>query len=162
MPYHIKLPDDFEKKFPGSDRLATECAMNLVLAADTMIDRIAKLVRPHELTPGSGLALAILADAKDALAPNEIASRLIVSRATVTGLLDSLERRGYVRRESDPTDRRMLRVAITARGKKTAKAFRTVVHQNQNSWFRVLGSEEKTRLLEALGTLQASLEQSDT
>ena len=66
------------------------------------------------------LVLGILADAPDPLAPNEIAERLIISRATVTGLLDSLETRAYVRRTPHPTDRRMLLIELTESGRAAA------------------------------------------
>jgi DNA-binding MarR family transcriptional regulator len=43
---------------------------------------------------------------------------LIVTRATVTGLLDSLERRELVRRTANPADRRSIFVEITREGLK--------------------------------------------
>jgi DNA-binding MarR family transcriptional regulator len=39
-----------------------------------------------------------------------------VSRATITGLLDTLERDGFVRREPDPADRRQTEVHLTPAG----------------------------------------------
>jgi DNA-binding MarR family transcriptional regulator len=48
--------------------------------------------------------------------PVALASRLGISRAVVTGLLDRLEQRGLVRREADPTDRRRLRLVVTPAG----------------------------------------------
>ena len=47
---------------------------------------------------------------------SELGARLIVTRATVTGLLDSLERRGFVHRAPNPADRRSLLVEITPAG----------------------------------------------
>src|ERR1700694_1206284 len=104
----IQVVPDFAERYPGASPEATEAAMNLVRTADLLVKRISVLVEPFGLSPSSGLALGILADAESPLPPNQIADRLIISRATVTGLLDSLERRGYVRRMPHLSDRRML------------------------------------------------------
>ena len=106
----IQIASDFDVLYPAASATATECAMNLVLTADLLQKRIATLLQPLHLTPTSGLVLSILANAESPLPPNEIADRLIISRATVTGLLDSLERRAYIRRRPHPSDRRMILV----------------------------------------------------
>ncbi|MFY0576284.1 MarR family transcriptional regulator [Cystobacter fuscus] len=48
--------------------------------------------------------------------PKLLARRLLVTPAVITGLLDRLERRGYVRREPEPDDRRRLRMVLTEAG----------------------------------------------
>lgn len=48
--------------------------------------------------------------------PGDLARRLRVTPAVITGLLDRLERRGYARRVDAPDDRRRLQVALTERG----------------------------------------------
>src|SRR4051794_12554920 len=101
-----QITPEFEVLYPTASTRATECAMNLVFTADLLQKRIATLLQPLHLTPASGLVLSILADAASALPPNAIADRLIISRPTVTGLLDSLERRAYIRRLPHPSDRR--------------------------------------------------------
>ena len=95
----------FETLFPDASALASECARSLVFTADLILGRIARLLRPFDVSratvsPASGLVLSILGDSEEPLAPHEIAERLIVSRATVTGLIDSLESR-----ESQPGQR---------------------------------------------------------
>jgi DNA-binding MarR family transcriptional regulator len=48
--------------------------------------------------------------------PGDLARRLRVSPAVITGVLDRLERRGYLRRAESPDDRRRLCVALTESG----------------------------------------------
>jgi DNA-binding MarR family transcriptional regulator len=50
--------------------------------------------------------------------PAELADAAGVTRATMTGLIDTLERDGYVTREPDPEDRRMMSVRLTAKGER--------------------------------------------
>jgi DNA-binding MarR family transcriptional regulator len=48
--------------------------------------------------------------------PGDLARRLRVTPAVITGLLDRLERQGYAQRVDAPDDRRRLRVALTDSG----------------------------------------------
>lgn len=158
----IRIASDFEKRYPNASASATECAMNLVLTSDLIIKRISDLLQPFDLSPASGLVLSILADAESPLPPNEIADRLIISRATVTGLLDSLEKRGYAQRIPHLSDRRMLLVQLTDRGRQVANEFRPIVHQHQKAWLGVLNEDEQQRLIDSLQRLQATLIDSET
>jgi DNA-binding MarR family transcriptional regulator len=157
MSSFIHVTPDFEVRYPASSARATECAMNLVFTADLLVKRIATLLQPLHLTSASGLVLSILADSETPLPPNVIADRLIISRATVTGLLDSLERRAYIRRVPHPSDRRMILAEISEAGRQAASAFRPIVHEHQKEWFEVLGDTEQQQLLDVLHRLQERL-----
>jgi len=153
----VKIAPDFEKRYPDSSAKATECAMNLILAADLLEKRIANLLLPFDLSPATGLVLSVLADSETPVSPNNIADRLIISRASVTSLLDSLEKRGFVKRQPHPSDRRMLLVELTGSGRQVADRFRPIVHQHQKVWLSALSEKEQERLIETLQRLQASL-----
>jgi DNA-binding MarR family transcriptional regulator len=153
----VKIAPDFEQRYPGSSAKATECAMNLVLTAELLEKRIASLLLPLNLSPATGLVLSILADSETPVSPNQIADRLIISRASVTSLLDSLEKRGFVKRKPHLSDRRMLRVELTDTGRQVANQFRPIVHQHQKVWMNVLNENEQEQLIETLQRLQASL-----
>jgi len=158
----IQIAPDFAARYPTASARATECAMNLVLTADLLVKRIASLLQPFALSPASGLVLSIVADAESPLPPHEIAERLIISRATVTGLIDSLERQGYVQRRPHPSDRRMLLVEVTDTGRKVANTFRPIVHDQQKRWLEILSDDEQQRLIDSLHKVQASLFDSDS
>ena len=53
------------------------------------------------------------------LTPAELADRTGVTRATITGLVDTLERAGLVTRTPHPDDRRMMSIGLTKEGEKT-------------------------------------------
>jgi len=160
--FSVQLAPDFADRYPTSSATATECAMNLVFTADLLAKRISELVQPFDLTPASGLVLSILADSESPLPPNQIADRLIISRATVTGLVDSLEQRVYVQRLPHPSDRRMLLIEPTDTGRQVADAFRPIVHQHQKVWMDVLNEKEQEQLINFLKRLQESLRGSDS
>ena len=153
----VKIALDFEERYPDSSAKATECAMNLILTADLLEKRITNLLLPFNLSPATGLVLSMLADSETPISPNNIADRLIISRASVTSLLDSLEKRGFVKRQPHLTDRRMILVELTDSGRQVANRFRPIVHQHQKLWLNALDEEEQKRLIETLQRLQASL-----
>lgn len=152
---------DFEKRYPNASAKATECAMNLMRTADVLEKNIAGLLTPFDLSPASGLALSILADSETPVSPNEIADRLIISRASVTSLLDSLEKRGYARRGPHPSDRRKIWVEPTDRGLQIAEDFRIIVHQHQKIWLDVLSKKEQEQFIDMLQRIQSALVESN-
>jgi DNA-binding MarR family transcriptional regulator len=75
-----------------------------------------RAVAAHGLTPTSFGVLRALAE-DGAAAHRELAARLGVAPATLTPVVDALERAGSVGRERDRTDRRVVRVMITPAGR---------------------------------------------
>jgi MarR family 2-MHQ and catechol resistance regulon transcriptional repressor len=153
----VKIAPDFDERYPDSSATATECAMNLVLTADLLEKRIASLLLSFDLSPATGLVLSILVDSETPVSPNNIADRLIISRASVTSLLDSLEKRGFVKRKPHVSDRRMILVELTDSGRQVANKFRPIVHQHQKVWLHALNEKEQEQLIKMLQRLQASL-----
>ena len=58
-----------------------------------------------------------------------------ISPPTATGLIDRLVRAGYVKRDSDPQDRRVVMVSLTKKGENVVKGFLTTV---RNRWKNIL------------------------
>jgi DNA-binding MarR family transcriptional regulator len=79
----------------------------------------------HDLSQGRFTVLMLLLDETKRRAvprtPAELAESAGVTRATMTGLIDTLERNGLVKREPDPVDRRMMSVHLTVRGQEVMR-----------------------------------------
>lgn len=73
-----------------------------------------------DLTPSEINTLANLAD-RQPRSVRELATDTGTRATTLTGVLDRLERRGYVTRELDPADRRSFRITLTASGRAVAR-----------------------------------------
>ena len=153
----VIIDPDFENRYPDSSAKATECTMNLVLTGELLEKRISQLLHPFDLSPATGLVLSMLADSETPMPPHKIAEHLIISRASATSLIDSLEKRGYVRRMPHPSDRRSLLIEITSSGRQTANRFRPIVHQHQKIWMNVLKEKEMEQFIQMLHLLQESL-----
>jgi DNA-binding MarR family transcriptional regulator len=157
MDMPIRVSRDFAAKYPEASASATECAMNLARTGDLVLGRVAAALQPLDVSPAGGLVLGILKDAGQPCPPNYISDRLIVSRATVTGVLDTLVKRGLVRREPHPTDRRMVLVHLTNAGSRMADKVRRTVHHAEAEWMGSLTEDERAQLMELLGKLQRHL-----
>jgi DNA-binding MarR family transcriptional regulator len=152
----IQMPDDFYDQTPDANVRATEGVMNTIRTADMLFDRIGRLLRPLNVSAAGGLVLGILRD-YGRMSPSELGERLIVTRATVTGLLDSLERRGFVSRSANPADRRSLVVEITPAGLTVVQELRTIVHRNEKDWLGALSDTELRTYIDLLHRIQDSL-----
>lgn len=157
MEMPIRVSRDFAKEYPDASASATECSMNLARTGDLVVGRVAAALQPLDVSPAGGLVLGILKDAGRPCPPNYISERLIVSRATVTGVLDTLVKRGFVRREPHPTDRRMVLVHLTKAGGRMADRVRNTVHRGEAEWMGSLDERERAHLTELLGKVQKHL-----
>jgi DNA-binding MarR family transcriptional regulator len=155
----ITLPEDFDERWPGGSREATEAFMNVVRTSEAGVARVTKLLRPFDLSPAGGLVLSALAD-QGVLSPSALSEHLIVTRATMTGLLDSLERRGHLRRVPNPDDRRSLLVEITPQGLRVADELRRVIHTAEAGWLAPLSATERRTLVRLMHKIQDGIARS--
>jgi DNA-binding MarR family transcriptional regulator len=155
FPY--QLGPSFVQEFPGADARATECIINVVIAAQLVEAVVEPFLRAQRLSMGAVNVLEILRGAGAPLPPSVIGERLLITRATVTALVDTLERRGLVRRRPHPHDRRMLLIQLTAAGQAALWELMPRLHLAERDWAGDLDTEEKPELLRLLGKLQRRL-----
>lgn len=122
------------------------CFDLLSLTAAIDHDCAARLA-PYRLSEGKFVVLFLLRDRAAGLSPHELADKAGVTRATITGLLDGLERDGYLVRHPDQQDRRKVSVRLTAKGEETARD----LFDQHTSWIASLFagfSDNERRMLE--------------
>jgi DNA-binding MarR family transcriptional regulator len=73
-----------------------------------------------EVTPIQVMLLFFLQQ-NNGLSLTQISQGLMLENPTVTGLIDRLEKSGYVKRSDHPNDRRVYLVHLTEKGNKVAK-----------------------------------------
>jgi DNA-binding MarR family transcriptional regulator len=131
--------------------------MALVRTGDRLLAGIDQALRHHRLSRAGREALAVLDGAGQPLSPTAIAERLIVTTASVTSLLDTLERRGLVERRPDPTDRRRLLIVITHDGTAIVDKFLPEIVALQTAALATLTEAQRRQLVELLATVGANL-----
>ncbi|UDY22415.1 MarR family winged helix-turn-helix transcriptional regulator [Nocardioides sp. Kera G14] len=94
----------------------------LMLAARALRRGASAALEEYDVTPAQARALRTIAhaahDEDGGLRLSALADRLHVVPRSVTEVVDALETRGLVQRESDPTDRRATIVALTDEGRR--------------------------------------------
>ncbi len=98
-----------------SDKDAVMCS---IMVLNSVIEREGnRMLEEHNLTLPQWLALGCVASGgADGVPHSAIGSRLMLSKAPVTGVVDRLEKAGLVERHPDLHDRRVSRVVITDAG----------------------------------------------
>ena len=84
----------------------------------------------------------------------ELAQRCVLTPASVSELVDSLERDGFVRRAEDRTDRRVVVVEITARGRREIERVGELMTAPVAKIIAGLSGAKRSRLAAALADLQ--------
>lgn len=85
--------------------------------------------------------------------PGQLARRLMVTPAVVTGLIDRLERRGFVRRESESDDRRRIHLELTEAGREAGASVRHELAGYFSSALGALDDQERDQLSAGLDVL---------
>ena len=113
-----KLQHELKKKRPFESP-EEEALLSVVRTSDQLQIRFARLLREYGLTsPTQYNILRILRGEGKRLPILEIASRTIAVVPGITGLIDRLERAGFVNRLRCAKDRRVIYVALTDQGAK--------------------------------------------
>jgi len=145
------------REFPDLDPSATEVFLNLLRTGDEAFRVVESHLALHDITQGGFSVLMALwgschREGQDSkLSPAALAERTGVTRATMTGLVDTLERDGLVRRAPDTADRRMMTVELTPRGER--KLLKILPdHFRQMAWLMAPLSEPERKTLVRLLT----------
>jgi len=107
----------------GEDTCARRFLLGLFSNLARLRESLTRIYGPAGLSEHKFAVLEALA-APDAasLLPSELARRIHITRSAMTELLDRLEARGWVQRARDPSDRRIIRVQLTAEGRRVTRA----------------------------------------
>lgn len=112
-----RLQDEIKQTRPFRSP-GQEATLGLLRTADRVRRRLGTVVARHGITLSQYNVLRILRGAgPDGLCTSEVAGRLIEQTPGVTRMMDRLEARGWVERERQKGDRRMVRCRLTASGR---------------------------------------------
>ncbi|RME84841.1 MAG: MarR family transcriptional regulator [Planctomycetota bacterium] len=97
--------------------------------------------------------LRALAEEGAPLRLSVLSKRLCVSNANVTGLVNRLERDGYIKKIPNPTDKRVTLVQLTRRGEKLYQKISSLYDQTFHSIFEAIPPQEQEEILFSLEKL---------
>lgn len=123
-------------------------------ASELASNRMESLLAQLGLSKGGYNLLMVLAGAEGPITPTQIGERIVARGATITGLVDTLVRRGHAERARDPNDRRRVLVSITRRGRDVVSDASTVICRSDEEVMAIFSEAERERLIRMLGRLQ--------
>jgi DNA-binding MarR family transcriptional regulator len=88
------------------------------------------------------------------LLPSQLAEKTDSDRATITGLIDRLERDGWVERRKVPGDRRALSIHLSPKAKKKQENFLTIFNEINGHFLNRFSKKEWNQLQLLLGKLE--------
>jgi len=110
-----------------------------------------RCLKPLSVTRSQWWVLAYLSR-EDGMTQSQLAVELDLGKVAVGGLIDRLEKSGLVRRDADPSDRRVNRVFLEPKSKQLIAKMRKVSHRLNE---QILGGLADINLEAAATTLDA-------
>lgn len=140
----------------GSD--AARLVMALLSTARRIDAECAVVLSRYDLSEGR-LAALLAISGEPGISPAALAERLAVTRATVTGLLDGLERQGFVSREGGAQDRRTLALRATEVGERVIDELSPVYSDWLGGLVADTGDEDRQATLRTMRAISTAIAQ---
>lgn len=99
---------------------------------------------------GENAVLTYLVHHSTEIHPSELAEKLSLVPGRMTDILNTLEKKGMIRREKDPEDRRRVLVMITPKGIRNVTERREQIRMQYSGLYEALGLEDTIKLIELL------------
>ena len=153
----MKLQQELKLKQPlVSDN--HEALLNLVRTSSMLLKLSDRFFSRFGLTDAQFNILMILADyGSDGLSQQGLSDHLIVTKSNMVGLVDRLEKAGYVKRKAHPTDRRFYRIVLTAKGRDLVEKVKKSYFEEVDRMMSVLSDSQKKSLIVAMERLRQYL-----
>lgn len=135
----------------------SEVGLNIIRAGRLLSDRTADYLRRAGMSEAQFNVLVVLESAPDGLVMCEVARRMLVSRAGMSGVVKGLEAKGWVRRLPVPGDARAWRLVATPEGVAALEAVLPEHFAHVHWAVNCLSDSEKAALIRILTRLRGHL-----
>ena len=137
------------RHYGEGDMEAFDAITGLLDISAKIRDEFAALYAKHDLARGRFRILLTLCDQAHAegIAPTELAEFCGISRATVTGIVDMLEKQNLVVRATSEDDRRSIKVHLTDSGRQKVDAILpAMIAVSERAWTELAQGERLSAL----------------
>ena len=146
------------ERYPTLDPSANEAFLNLLRTGDMVFAEIGVFLTRHNISQGRFTVLMLLHRPwAEPQTPASLAEESGVTRATMTGLIDTLEKDGMVVRQPDSHDRRTVHVSLTEQGCTSLEEMLPDYFQCVSHIISPLNVRERKELVRLLQKLQEGL-----
>lgn len=145
-----KLQNELKQNKPFQN-LQEEALLNIVRTAEVFSWQASSLFKEIDLTATQYNVLRILRGAgNEGLLCREISERMLTKDPDITRLLDRLELRGFISRNRDSRDRRVITVKITSEGLEALKSLDKPIEEHHQKLLGHLTQEQLQQLISLL------------
>ncbi|MCX6966936.1 MAG: MarR family transcriptional regulator [Verrucomicrobia bacterium] len=146
------------ERYPGLDPTAKEAFLHLLRTGDMVFEEIGHFLTRHNISQGRFTVMALLSRTWiESFTPASLAEESGVTRATMTGLIDTLEKDGMVVRQADAHDRRTVHVSLTKQGQASLEAMLPDYFECVSRIMSPLNPRERKELVRLLQKIQEGL-----
>ena len=150
----MKLQQELKLKQPIAS-LNHEALLSLVRTSTLMQKLSDRFFSRFNLTDAQFNILMILKEyGGEGLSQQELSEHLIVTKSNMVGLVDRLERAGYVERKPHPTDRRFNQIVLTSKGQRLEQQVEQSYFQEVDKMMNVLSASQKKALIQAVDSIR--------
>ena len=151
------------EKYPTLNPSASEAFLHLLRTGDAVFAAEGAYLAKHDISQGRFMVLMLLNRCSDQPStPAELADEAGVTRATMTGLVDTLEKDGLVTRKNDSEDRRTVQVQLTRTGRKLLDQMLPGYFASVTKMMQPLNKTERKQFVTLLQKIQRGLLASDS
>jgi DNA-binding MarR family transcriptional regulator len=142
-----------EELVPGTDQEAMDVVLGVIRLANRLVGDLETEVHRPMGWSWAGFRILFTLWVAGPLEPRALAHLSAVTRASISSVLNTLERDGLVERRRESSDRRMVTVVLTTSGRRqTAEAFRRQ-NERERQWVSALEPAEQRELARLLHRL---------
>jgi DNA-binding MarR family transcriptional regulator len=142
-------------RISGADPAICQLFLNILHTGDVVSRGEASFLACHGLNHARLIVLVLLDNSESgSLRSSELAEQADVSRATITGLLDTLAKAGLVVRTPDPRDRRASCVKITDKGTQLLRRVQPLLIKWTEGILSALSARQRSQLVALLQKTQ--------
>jgi len=157
LPTDISLKE-FSRRFPNMNPSALKICTELMRTGSNLLAAFETVLGKYGLSQGRFLILIVMNRTPDKeINPSTLAEKLGVKKATVTGLLDGLEKDSLIERVSDSRDRRKIGVQLTDDGRQVLEKMLPEYYRNMAKLTVGLSENERQTMISLLGKVNQNL-----
>lgn len=148
----------FAERYPDADVTAIASFLHLLRVATDLSQALDTCLSKHDLLQGRWWVLILLMREESlSSTPSLLAEKIGVTRATMTGLLDSLEQGGLVKREFDKADRRSVMIKLTPSGQAKLDVVMPDYYRRLRQCMQGLDESKRQQLQDILGLIHLGI-----
>ncbi|HEX8358139.1 MAG TPA: MarR family transcriptional regulator [Segetibacter sp.] len=138
----------------------TPRTLYLIKRAETEVtSRMASALEKHSITPIQFAILYFVDNDKNDLSSAQLSRRFLMTPQSMNELVAVLEKKKLLKKSVDPAHRRILRISLTAKGRKLLEDCNTLMDAVEEELLQGLTNAERDALKDILGKILAASRQ---